>query len=691
MIGLLLALTATVRVELAPPDLRCEGTVRAVRADGTLVSEAPVRDAAAALRLAADVARIELESEQCWAAAVPNYMELDFVRMQVWPAVRLRGEVGVPNGVQVPSAMQVRFESTPGSARPVPRTEMTCKVRERRWTCVVPNAPLDLRVSAEGFVPTYFWEKNPADALGVVRLERGASISGWVVDPLKSTVPIEITLAPTTFQNGRDGRQGLRTQTVRANARGFFQFGGLATGEPYTITARRAGRAPAYARDVTVDRAAEHALPRPLELADLGAIEVTITPAAMADGEPWRVAVNRRVDSRGILVDAGSMKKVAEGRWRLDGLEPGEYVVRVHDAAGATYHRADADVGAGVSELAFQISAVPVRGRVHMGDDPLEATLRFENDGRRITLRADSEGLFEGSLPDEGEWTVRIDPSVSRMRTRERKVPVKRHAESGVAEVDIALPRTWVSGSVVDEQGKPLEGASVEVSRKGRYETNGITGADGTFELIALEPGPVELRAVTHDAESAPVQVTLAENDGAEIALKAVRRSMVRGMVVGRDGRAVAGALIRWLNRQFFEETTGPTGEFTLRVAPGTLQLDVVVLAPGYPVRLDTIPVQTQPVRIVLGGQRGVLRIRLHETPPWPSLRRNGRTPFYLTMLLAPRYGGPPRELTEDGFVFEVDPDHYAVCYPNMGCQSVTVPPGGVAEWTAKKEGKPAG
>lgn len=689
MIALLLALTA--RVELAPPALRCEGVVRAVRADGAVVNEAPLRDAAAVLPLPEDAARVELQSEQCWAAPVPLYIDLESIRMQAWPAARLRGDVAVPNGVDVPSAMQLRFESPPGSARPVPRTETKCEVRERRWSCLVPNAPLDLRLSAEGFVPAYFWEKTPADPLGLVRLERGASISGWVVDPAKSATPIEITLAPSTFPNVRDRRQGLRTQTVRANARGFFQFGGLATGEPYTITARRAGRAPDFARDITVNRATEHALPQPLELGDLGAIELTVTPAAMPSGAPWRVAVQRRVDSRGILIDAGEMKKVTESRWRLDALEPGEYVVRVHDAAGATYHRADADVGAGVSELAVQISAVPVRGRVHMGDDPLEAALKFEHDGRRITMRSDADGRFEGSLPDEGEWTVRIEPSVSRMRTRERKVPVQRDAESGVAEMDIALPRTWVSGTVVDEQGRPLEGASVEVSRKGRYETNGVSGADGTFELIALEPGAVELRAVTRDAESLPTPLTLIENDGAEVTLKAVGRSVVRGVVAGRDGRPLAGALIRWYDRRFAEETTGPTGEFTLRVAPGLQQLDLVVLAPGYPVRLDTIPVQSQPVRIVLGGQRGLLRIRIEETPPWPALRRNGRTGFLLSSLLAPRYGGPPRELTEDGFVIEVEPDNYAVCYPGMGCQPVTVPPNGTAEWTAQKEGKPTG
>jgi hypothetical protein len=306
-------------------------------------------------------------------------------------------------------------------------------------------------------------------------------------------------------------------------------------------------------------------------------------------------------------------------------------------------------------------------------------------------MRSDAEGRFEGSLPDEGEWTVRIEPSVSRMRTRERKVPVQRDAESGVAEVDIVLPRTWISGSVVDENGRPVEGASVQVWRKGRYETNALSGADGTFELIALDPGPVELRALTRDAESLPTPVTLAENDGAEVTLKAVGRSVVRGVVTGRDGRALAGALIRWYDRHAGEETTGPTGEFTLRVAPGTQQLDLVILAPGYPVRLDTIPVQSQPVRIVLGGQRGRLRIRIQETPPWPSLRRNGRTAFLLSMLLAPRYGGPPRELTEDGFTLELEPDHYAVCYSGANCQPVTVPPNGSAEWTAPTKGKPAG
>lgn len=689
MIALLLALTA--RVELAPSNLPCEGIVRAVRADDAVVREAPLRDSAAVLPLPDDAARVELQSEQCWAAAVPTDTGLAPIRLQVWPAARLRGEVAVANGVDVPAAMQLRFESPPRTARPVPRTDTRCEVRERRWSCLVPNAPLDVRLSADGFVPVYFWEKTPAEPLGVVRLERGASISGWVIDPAKSSTPIEVTLAPSTFPDVRDRRQGLRAQTVRASARGFFQFGGLATGELYTITARRAGRAPAHARDIIVNRAAEHALPQPLELGDLGAIELTVTPSATPGGDPWRIVVKRRVDSRGILVDAGEMKKAGESRWRLDGLEPGEYRVSVHDAAGATYHRADADVGSGVSELAFQISAVPVRGRVHMGDDPLEAALKFEHDGRRITLRSDADGRFEGSLPDEGDWTVRIDPSAARMRTRERKVPVKRDAESGVAELDIALPRTWVSGTVVDENGRPLQDANVQVWRKGRYETNGISGADGTFELIALDPGPVELRALTRDAESPAVPVTLLEDDGAEVVLKAARRSVVRGVVVGRDGRPLAGALIRWYDRHVGEETTGPTGEFTLRVAPGTQQLDLAVLAPGYPVRLDTIPVQAQPVRIVLGGQRGLLRIRLPETPPWPALRRNGRTGFLLTTLLAPRYGGPPRELTDDGFVLELEPDNYAICYPGMGCQPVTVPPGGSAEWTAQKEGKPTG
>lgn len=688
MIGTFLLLAAVrsaapaMPVELVtPPGVSCDGTVRTETGSGS-----------------AHGVRIRLDSTTCWAPE----MRLDAVpdgpmRLTAWPKARLRGEVSVPEGAKLPAELRVALEGSPGPDLRVPRTEIVCPVEDKRFTCDAPRAALDVRLVAGDSIPVHRWDVDPEKPLGKIVLERGASVSGWVVDPRRgSSEPIEVTLTPESFAAGHrtDRRIVKRAQTVRATDRGFFQFRGVATGETYSVTAKRRGRAPASVSGVRVSRAAEHPLDS-LELGDLSSIEWTIVPAATPAGDSWRVQVHRRISSAGTLVDVPGAAMLPDQSWRLGDVEPGEYVVVVSDASGTVWHREHVEAGLQPSRFQIRIDAIPVRGVVRFGDTPVEATLTFAREGKRATMRADAQGTFSGSLSGEGEWKVRaLLPGARPKRLPERAVEVRRDPESGVAELEIDLPATSISGMVVDESGHPVPGAQIEVRRKGRYDAGGTSDEAGTFEVFGVDAGEVVVRASTDNAESALVPATVAENDDVAVSLVVRRRTLVLGTVVRRGGRTIAGALIRYLGPtgQILEQTTGPSGEFELQVSALTKALDVVVLAPGLPVKITTIPVQPQGVQIMVEDVRGTLAIVFgDESTRLPTVARGGQG-FPLLMLVAPRAAGPPREWTDDGMIFDLEPGNYTVCVPPAPCQNVTIVPGGVARaGTREPKGKTVG
>ncbi|MEM7518957.1 MAG: carboxypeptidase-like regulatory domain-containing protein, partial [Planctomycetota bacterium] len=193
-----------------------------------------------------------------------------------------------------------------------------------------------------------------------------------------------------------------------------------------------------------------------------------------------------------------------------------------------------------------------------IGEEPLALNLYFG--GRQglnsIELVSDEDGVFSGVLPREGRWEVDLVASSPEIHRRLRGIDVEKGPD-GVAEVEIELPDTLISGVVVDEEGRPLEAARViasarELSREGdpvapERPATVQTAEDGSFAFRGFEAGTYDLQALAgRNRQSDPLTGSLGEQTPwTGVRLVASEARAWRGRVLSAaTGQPVAGALV---------------------------------------------------------------------------------------------------------------------------------------------------
>ncbi len=160
----------------------------------------------------------------------------------------------------------------------------------------------------------------------------------------------------------------------------------------------------------------------------------------------------------------------------------------------------------------------------------------------------------------------------------------------GMQPVTITLERAaTVSGRVVDPDGKPVAGATVDPALTGTF--NSLTGDtrfavrtgdDGTFKLVLPASGVWEYNLVAHDGKYLewrrwangvlpPLQTEPGEVVP-NVEIKLSRPAIVRGRVIGPDGQPVAGREVRAsaadrLENRYYDPTvtTADDGSYELK------------------------------------------------------------------------------------------------------------------------------
>jgi hypothetical protein len=643
----------TVVVQVASASCNA-ATLRATSAAGASV-ERPWTGAGVSFDLDEGAWTITATAPGCWAAPVDAAASP--VKITLWPAATLRFRVEDPRDASV----QVRVASADGKIAPV---VIDCARDGGLYTCSVPATSLDLRIGADGFVPTYLWGRDAAAQarvdLGAIRLARGASVSGRVTLPLKDPKldDISVQLAPAEVVDSR--RAALLTQTVKANRRGFFQFGGVSEGT-YSVVARAKGWSPASSGDVRVVAGAEVALPKPLELTPLATLEVFIDPPADAGGKPWRIRMARTWPPLTDPTDVIRASASPSGEWSRQHLAAGRYDLSVEDAAGSTLHRQFVDVADGAPPVRISISSFRVRGHVTFRGEPLECGVWLThpmNASASIRVRSDKDGKFEAVLPKEGTWKVQL--VVGNNYAQLRPIEIRRRSDGDPVDLALALPAGRIRGKTVDESGNPVA-SYVAVSANGRNAAS-VMASDGTFDLIGIEPADVMIHAsndaLDRDGGLVPVHVTETADD--PITVPVPKRRKAKAWLVTPEGQPIAGALVRYASAgSVKEEVTGPEGELLLALPNGELSVPLVVLSSGFPRKMMMLGVGAEPREIVVS--RVAARLLLQHTPRSYWIAHDGAI-FLGNFLFAPAYGGRPREVTEAGFALDVEPGSYAIC-----------------------------
>ncbi|HYC93298.1 MAG TPA: carboxypeptidase-like regulatory domain-containing protein [Thermoanaerobaculia bacterium] len=668
LLSLRTATAAVVRIE-RDPGTACGGTLIVHGHDGQ-------EELSRTWTLDRDATRIELpkgaewsltltEPARCWA---PTLIVADDAEGAVWrlmPAGEVSGKLATAEGDSLPSSVSLRFE-VPAVKHQKTVAIVPCPVaREGTWSCRVPAGELDLRIGSDGFAPVYAWgirvvADTPA-ALGVMRLSRGASVSGWVtagrqpVDPASAEIHLEPLGAPNDAADAPGAMQ------TRPNRRGFFQFTNVPAGM-YVLSAGGDRLASSQRPTVKVAEEREVTLEPALELLPFARAEIRVTPPLDPRGQPWRVSLQRRLPASTYLAEPVRGTMVEEGLWTANDLRPGAYVLRITDG-NSVEERREVEVAPEMPPLFIAMAVVPVKGRASSGSRGIEGTVELSSlTGGKAELATDEEGRFEGYLPAEGKWNIRLKLARGNQTIRARSVDVRRRDGESHARVDVELPGGVIRGKVTDEQGRPAP-ALVHVLHDGLPRTSVTADDSGEFELIGLDEGAAMLEARHAKKETGLVPVSVSRST-APVTLVLKRQVTVEGWVSTPSGHPIGGAAVRLFGPQLSnvrETVTSPGGRFTMPLPGSVSSVGMAVVAPGLPAVVTTVPVvEDERVDVVVPGSGGRLLLRgLTSRRPWLA---HEQTIVSLGLLFQPSYGGQSPNLMSEGIELLLAPGQYLLC-----------------------------
>ena len=236
----------------------------------------------------------------------------------------------------------------------------------------------------------------------------------------------------------------------------------------------------------------------------------------------------------------------ADGRFEFSGVPPGDVSVSAEMLGGLELEE-HLTLAAGESAhvvLAPRSTAVRLHGRVLLGGEPLA--------GARLDMRRDDgSGGASAQCDDAGQYEVELDgPGRYAVQVYQGYGGTHLWATVDVPEVedfalDIVRGMGRISGSVRDEDGRPLEGVTVEVDPSQGREDFGAsarcdTGHDGRYELAVpaatyvVKAGGDTWRSAAHPAyvEAHVDDVVVAEDQTVRgIDLVLVRGGILKGVV----------------------------------------------------------------------------------------------------------------------------------------------------------------
>lgn len=544
---------------------------------------------------------VSLRSDALWAlptTATPDgESRIVEVQLEAEPAAVIGATFRMPPRTEGPEKLVAAFYLDDPEATRNPqliREACPIDVRSSAYRCVVPARVQDFRLAPQSFVSHFFWgiqlEAGRTTRLGTLNLEKGGSLVGRVATWDGSEVPkdIKIQVQPEGLAEvrGASGRHAMISE-ARLMPKGFFQFPGLAQGT-YLLTARAAPFAPESVHGIEILDGLEANLFAPVMLRPRAQLEIVVIPPVDPDGQPWVVQVGSRADYRNIEPVATD----GSGTAVVPDLLYGRYLVKVLTLQGDQLWYDMVSIENPIEYVSARLEVVQTRGTLYLGDEPLQASLRFggETGAQRATLKSDEAGLFSGLLPRIGRWSVDIESIQPDLRKRAViDVPKPR---DGISTLEIVLPDTELSGKVVTENGTPpvadTRVVAIPMSRE-EDQTTVDTEPDGGFRFRGLAEGPVRISAVSQlDSEGASEETTVnLSADAVDDVRLTLRPLKLFTGIVTAQGRPLPGAEVRieagdGLLRTHALDRTDAKGLWALHAPRSTNRLYVWVLPPGW-------------------------------------------------------------------------------------------------------------
>jgi protocatechuate 3,4-dioxygenase beta subunit len=392
------------------------------------------------------------------------------------------------------------------------------------------NAVISLAVTAKGFIASRDDRLELDASPFVVRLSRGAAISGKVRDA--DGLPVagaEVSLASETAETD-DARRPESTDD-----QGAFELDGVADGA-WRVTASAPGFSPSAPVKVAIldHRAAKDLV---LTLAPAGGITGRVVDGS---GTPVEGARLRLVDApeRDDLSPIAETMSGTEGRFELRAAAPtNSWLVTSKPGFGPTAQRAPDAAHASDLVLTLPDAAglvVHLASAAHSGK-----TLRAKDGagvGQTANVTGAADVAFTDLAPGRGlVWLhrgVQRDVTLVARETAEVTLDPTAAIQGRVTFEGAPAPRVHVTEVKIDKDGGLSSGVGSFTDDRGRYRIEGIAG--GSYRIAAVG-----------EAGRAEAAVDVAEGETAELdlALRSVRLAVT--VTDGATGKPLAGVSVR--------------------------------------------------------------------------------------------------------------------------------------------------
>ena len=622
--------------------------------------------------IALGVWRLTANAEGAWAAEqTVRVSDADSdVIVDLYPRAIVHGKVTAAAHAPIPASLSLAFRNEQQAG------EVTCPISQNDYECALPAGTFDLRLKARGHLPRYKWNialaAQKVTTLEPITLVPGAAVTGTVVAP-KNTRMEAVTVTARQIGGGVPSIGAIRLEplspTAKVNAKGFFELDGVAPGD-YAISART-DRLVSEVRHVRVIGGAEAELAHPLELVKPENVMVRVMPpSSPVSGETWRAELTASND--GDLVAVSTIEK--NGLARFAAVAPGEYRLGIWSGE-ARWLDAPIRVTASMPPLSFLIPITEVRGKVHAGEKPLEATLHFggAHGAVSIPIHSAADGSFDGRLPHDGDWIVDVDDE----RAHLHGVRLQVHVANDAPPLDLDVPSNVVAGSVLLD-GAPVPGALVSMRAHGSLSQT-FAGDDGRFTFSGLIAGDVELRAEHHSdllSDIVPLTVTDGQ-DVPEVTLDLKAAPYLEGAVVSSAG-PVPSASVYAFSLSERDPSLSPIacdadGRFRVRLPSGTTEAGVLVAAPGFAFRAVRVSLGRGAAVITVRQDVGRITLDFDGRPQFAPVIFHAGVPIYfgIASAWATASGGAIEQ--RRAILPSFEPGEYTVCMPGKEADTLAL------------------
>lgn len=571
--------------------------------------------------------------------------------VRLLPAATVSGAVRVPKGGPAPrwgSVQVVPCEEGVGPARAWQPLRYPVALEDSAWSARVPAGCADVTLSIPPYAPLSWWglKLSPSKdtPLGTADLLLGSSVLLRVVSSIDGRplggAKVWLVPAPQMPQAVSALLRGGSPPAVgvgRTGERGWLRLAGLPEGEFQAIVVAP-GLAPAISGGFPLRLGQESTLDD-IEVVAGAQLEVQLVGASNLSPNEIVAEAQPVMGCGGQVLEGVEATFGPDWRANFSNLWPGRWRVSVVwcEESGLRTELDWREVqlsGGEVASLEFDVGGRAYHGRVLLGNEGVEATLRFQPRSQRESPRhaqSDKLGFFSVLLKRPGDYNVAVRGKSEAVRAFVRGVKVSEPDEP----ITIRLPEGRIEGFVVDEQDKALAGAQVSALCAPRLEDTaaeteaaleaplGIgvtTSPDGRFELNGLDACRWLLTAQAGEKRGGPVAVRLGRNERLSgLRLRLAKGLEVLGRVLDAFGRPIGGAGLQvvmpaepgtsipateWL-------TTDSEGRFsfvTSRRTPCIANLEVA--ADGLPVSAFRVPT-TENVEVRVPQSFGSARFEL--------------------------------------------------------------------------------